>query len=420
MKPLLKEAIQAFLNFSGNDKTPEDFRVLLKKINLALVMSGYDEEAAIKLTYIKHKVENGLSLAIENGVLDEVIVNDTEESLDQFYQDYLKQKHKGDDMGKIKPPKKKEDLGKLVDEGDVPYPDRADAYWNKKDRLKVVFQPNNREIRTGPNIPNGYTYENMTFLQAYYNLRAISFGNWLSQQDRLNYVAGLGISLYDLHKVLDFRPQQISLGGKLSVAFGARGRGSALAHFEPDTFCINITRYSRPKKGSTKQPGFQRVKLLVAGGGVGSFAHEFGHALDYYAGKFIKQSPGGALSNGRSSRVKPNKKLMKEDNAAGYMERLLNKIIWKNDKKHSAYYERLLKGKKAGWLTGYYFRRNELFARAFESYVHYKMQKRKYKNIFLAETKYSPSTYLTPKEMKGLEKDFDQLINSIKWKIKNA
>lgn len=417
MKAEVKEAITAYLNFGGSNKEPEDFRKLRKKIAFVQMFHADDKEAVFKLQFIKHKLDYGHSLALERGILDEVIIDDTEESIDEHYQDYLKRKG---DLDKLRPRKSKSgDLGKLVDEGDVPYPDRADSYWNKKDKLKVIFQPNNKAIRSGMQIPKGYSYENMQFLESYYNLRAIEFGNWLSQQDRMNYVAGLGIALFDLHHILNFRPQQISLSGKLSVAFGARGRGSALAHFEPDSFAINITRYSRPKKGSTVKAGFQRVKLLTASGGVGSFAHEFGHALDYYAGKYLRMSKNDALSQGRSSRVKPDKRLMKEDNAAGYMERLLNKIIWKAEGKHSAYYERLLKAKKAKVLTSYHFRRNELFARAFESYVHYKMNKKKYFNIFLAETKYSSTAYLTPSEMKPLERYFDQLINAIKWKIKN-
>lgn len=418
-----KRAIKAYLEFGGENKTPEDLEKLLYQVTLARYLDNRDEEAVVKLGYIKQKLSNALNMATMYGSV--TVNNDhSEANLEDFYKKYLEGKEKGDDdIGKIKPPGKNEELGKLVDEGDVPYPDRADAYWEKENRMKVIFQPNNREIRTGQKISSGYTYENMTFLQAYYNLRSISFGNWLSQKDKMNYVAGLGIALYDLHHILGFKPHQMSLGGKLSVAFGARGRGAALAHFEPDTFCINITRYSRRAKKVAKRHDQKTIKYLIASGGVGSFAHEFGHALDYYGGKYIKSSPGGALSHGRSGRTKPNKKLMKEDSVAGHMERLLNKIIWKKENKHTPYYERLLAGKKRkgpGKITAYYFRRNEIFARAFESYVHYKMAKKKSKNIFLAETKYASEAYLTPSETKAIEKDFDQLVNAIKWKIRAA
>lgn len=63
----------------------------------------------------------------------------------------------------------------------------------------------------------------------------------------------------------------------------------------------------------------------------------------------------------------------------------------------------------------YYIRRNEIFARAFEVYIHYKLHKHNYKNVFLSKVKYaSPRNYLSLPEMKKIEKDFDALINAIK------
>jgi hypothetical protein len=50
-------------------------------------------------------------------------------------------------------------------------------------------------------------------------------------------------------------------------------------------------------------------------------------------------------------------------------------------------------------------------------YVQYKMQTKKYKNIFLAETKYDQGVYLSLPEMKKLEGDFDQLMNALKRKL---
>lgn len=414
MRAQVNEVIKEYMDFGGT-KVAADFRKLINKLNDTMYHNRDDEEAYLKLAFIREKLLNGFEEVLRYEEV-EVVVMCTMADLEEYYE---KHKKKGkDEIGKIRSDhpktKRKGELGKIVDEGEVPYPDRSDAYWQKEGRMKIIFQPYNKAIRSGAEVPKSYFFEDMSFLEMYYNLKAIEFGNWLSQQDRMNYVAGLGIALFDLHHVLAFTPHQVSFGGKLSVAFGARGRGASLAHFEPENFIINITRYSRPKKGSGTGNSSERVKLLVASGGVGSFAHEYGHALDYYAGKYIKPNRFGALSHGRSLRVEPNKSLLKEDNAQGYMERLLNKIIWKKPGKHSAYYLRLKKGR----LTNYYFQRNELFARAFEVYIHYKMQKKKYRNIFLAETKYPSNTYLTPKEMGALEKDFDQLINAIKWKIK--
>lgn len=412
MRNEVKKVIKEYLNMGGEQVNPEDFIRLQQKVALELLFEE-DKETRVKLIYIKYKLKEGLAIAERLGYIKDLEIDDTAESIEQKWQDWQAGK-KGDwegadIIGKVKPVKKKakEELGKLVDVGETPYPDRSDEYW--KERVKMKFDPKKTDLRRGSNVPGAYLYYDPIFIKEYYDLKSIAFGNWVSQEDRWNYIAALGIGLYDLNQVLGFRPQQISLSGHLSVAFGARGRGSAVAHFELQGFVINITRYSRKDKKN-------KSDYLTSSAGMGAFAHEYAHALDYYGGTYLRKSKGGALSEGRSRRVKPHKKLMAEDNAAGHMERLLNKIIWKNEKTHSNYYKRLLDNK----LKPYYFQRNELFARAFEVYIHAKMQKRKYFNIFLAERKYQSETYLTPSEIKPLEKDFDKLLNAIKWKIKNS
>jgi hypothetical protein len=432
MNAQAKKVINDYLDFSGN-LHPQDFKAFLKKVSDAILSEPNNEETVIKLNFITQKLERGLALAVELGYVS-VINNYTVADIEEFYLSHKQGKGLGkrkfekkdrssedDSIGKLRPskPYKKledEDLGKLVDEGEVPTSkSRADNYWEGK--LKVIFTPNNKQIRSGSEIPKSYEYDNIDFLERFYNLKAIEFGNWLSQQDRRNYLAGLGISLYDLHKILGFNPKDISLKHKITVAFGARGRGSALAHFESDTFAINITRYKRPKKGSTLKKAFDRTALLTASGGVGSFAHEYGHALDYFAGTFIEKHSSGAISDGRSLRLTTNRVLMTKNSLGGLMEKLLDKIIWQNRTTPSTYFKRLKSAQNKYKLSDYYFRRNELFARAFEVYVHYKMQKKKYKNIFLAETKYDSDVYLSLVEMRKLEKDFDALINAIKSKI---
>lgn len=408
MKAEVNNIIDEFLNLSG-EMNPKDFKDFIKKVAKAMRENYSDEEAIIKLDFVRQKLEHGLEEASRWEEIT-VVVMDNQSDLEDFYK-----KHKGSvDLGKMRLPKKS--LGKLVDEGDVPVSkSRADNYWEGK--TKVIFTPNNKQIRSGSDIPKSYDYDNIEFLESHYNLRAIEFGNWLSQQDRQNYLAGLGLALFDLTAILGFTPSKLSLKKKITVAFGARGRGSALAHFESDTFAINITRYSRPKKGSTLKPSFDRTKLLTLSGGVGSFAHEYGHALDYFGGTFAERGKTDALSDGRSLRIRTDKTQLKKNTLRGLMERLLNKIIWNSETKHSPYFLRLKSNTKRLKLTDYFFRRNELFARAFESYVHFKMQKKRYKNIFLAETKYDPQIYLTPSEIKKLEPDFDALINALKKSI---
>ena len=79
--------------------------------------------------------------------------------------------------------------------------------------------------------------------------------------------------MLDLSKALSISPTDISLDGKLSIAFGSRGSGDALAHYEPTREVINLTKMR----------------------GAGSLAHEWGHALDDIIGKQLGYS--GFLTN---------------------------------------------------------------------------------------------------------------------------
>jgi hypothetical protein len=419
MKKEVKEIIELYLKFEGN-KTLVDFQKMLLKVGLELLHDNTDEEK-VKLTFIKSKLKLGFAIASKTGIVENLVIDDTQESIEQVWlkwkgrqpggkkEDWEADEILGVHRAQRKPKKKKEDLGKLVDVGETPYPDRADEYW--KEKVKIQFDPNKTDLRRGGKVPAGYMYYDPHFLKEYYDLKSIAFGTWLKQVDCWNYTAALGIGLYDLSQVLGFKPEQISFGGRLSVAFGARGRGAGAAKFETENFVINITRYSRKDKKT-------KSDFLTSSAGMGAFAHEFAHALDGYLG-FVAHTNGKKieeLSGGSSRNTKGSKKLMKQENPAGYMERLLNKIFWKNEKTPSTYYKRLLDNN----MVPYFYRRNEIFARAFEVYIQYKMQKRKYFNIFLAERKYEAETYMTLSEVKPLEKDFDQLINSIKAKIKNG
>lgn len=93
-----------------------------------------------------------------------------------------------------------------------------------------------------------------------FGFHGVEFGNWQGKRSDLLNMAYDG--LRDMANVLGISPLGISLGGKLSLAFGARGkggRGAARAHFEPTHNVINLTKE----------------------GGAGSLAHEWAHGLDY-------------------------------------------------------------------------------------------------------------------------------------------
>ena len=129
-----------------------------------------------------------------------------------------------------------------------------------------------------------------------FGFRGGEYGNWVNQQERqtsLNYGYD---ALMDLAEALGVSTTDISLGGTLAIAFGARGNGGAMAHYEPGQKVINLTKMK----------------------GAGSLAHEWFHALDDYMGTLFGNN-GGLLSTDRGNTYAPLTQLietMKYKNAS--------------------------------------------------------------------------------------------------------
>lgn len=107
------------------------------------------------------------------------------------------------------------------------------------------------------------------------------FGNWVPQDERQRLLNMAYDGLMDLANVLQLDPKTLSLDGKLSIAFGARGQGlsKAAAHYERDRAVFNLTRIK----------------------GAGSVAHEWFHALDHYLGLLDR---GRTLDKDTSGKIK--------------------------------------------------------------------------------------------------------------------
>lgn len=114
------------------------------------------------------------------------------------------------------------------------------------------------------------------------------FGNWLNDNDR-QYSLDYGYdAFYDPALALDIPSEAISMGGVLSIAFGARGSGNAMAHYEPLRQVINLTK--------TK--------------GAGSLAHEYGHAIDYIIGSKVNKNSKSLLQTYMFGSIPEVKKLV--------------------------------------------------------------------------------------------------------------
>lgn len=78
-----------------------------------------------------------------------------------------------------------------------------------------------------------------------YGFRGIQFGNYMPQKERQAYVNNTFHSLDLLANILNMPKRWIG-GGRLGLAFGARGHGFAAAHYELEQHVINLTRFNGP------------------------------------------------------------------------------------------------------------------------------------------------------------------------------
>ncbi len=125
--------------------------------------------------------------------------------------------------------------------------------------------------RSGPEYRGGKDITGQDYLDAF-GFRGGEFGNWLNQTDRQASLNMGYDALKDLAAALQIDDKDIAFQGTLAIAFGARGSGNAVAHYEPLRKVINLTKMK----------------------GAGSLAHEWWHALDDYLGQ--KMGVKGMLS----------------------------------------------------------------------------------------------------------------------------
>lgn len=238
-----------------------------------------------------------------------------------------------------------------------------------------------------------------------FKLRGFQFGNWVNNEDRFNYLAALGICLFDLNKVLKFKGNNLGLDNTLGVAFGARGQRGAVAHYEPRTHIINMTRYYDADKYKIPPP---KAVRFVNSGGVGSFAHEYGHFLDFFFGSRVEVSNSYySLSNGSSTNPKRIQYDKKKFPIRYAMEDLLEVAYWDASKKKPSTFLKRIKDYSN---RPYYVERTEIFARLFEQYVAFKLKQNGIANSFLTDTKYTKAVYMTPTELKRVVPYFDRLL----------
>lgn len=209
--------------------------------------------------------------------------------------------------------------------------------------------------RVGPNNRLSGDKRQIKFLLEKAKMRGVQWGNSVTDVERKIHLDNVANAFKDLTDTLGLPEEMGSFNGRLGLAIGARGRKGALAHYEPNTRVINLTRK----------------------GGVGSLAHEWGHFFDHVLGKTHGQdkylSENSYSSYMEDSVVKSAiKDLVYSDEWKAYREHVLKSIRDLNK-------DRTLIKNPQYWLST-----REMWARAFERHIDYKLEQQGRKNSYLA------------------------------------
>lgn len=164
-----------------------------------------------------------------------------------------------------------------------------------------------------------------------FDLFGIEFGNWMNQEDRMNFLYASTVTFTDIAKVLKVSFSKIGLNRKLALSLGARGNGGrAAAHYEPGQIVINLTKT----------------------GGKGSLIYEWCHAIDHYIMYEICQKSGYASGSSFDCEE------------SSLLQDIIDQVLFNDDGSPTSY-------KK--WLktaSSYYNDRAEIWARICERFFH--------------------------------------------------
>ncbi len=233
-------------------------------------------------------------------------------------------------------------------------------------------------------------------------MRGLQFGNSVTDDERAHHLRKTAEALVDLADVTGLPDRAISLDGQLGLAFGARGKGRASAHYEPGTKVINITRKN----------------------GVGTLAHEWGHALDDYIGARTPRGQSFAKTGDIYLSEQTSDKFW--DSTRGITSSQENDPVWKamagvrkaiyEDSDYPRTLEDGLYGHGIKPTTGqwkYWTSGREVFARTFERYVQHKLRSKGQENTYLSGIGGESPLWPTKEQIAKMAPAFDELMEAV-------
>ncbi|HHX0833633.1 TPA: LPD38 domain-containing protein [Escherichia coli] len=238
-----------------------------------------------------------------------------------------------------------------------------------------------------------------------FGFRGVQFGNYVEGPRRQADLNRAYDSLHDLAEVLNVPTKALSLNGRLGLAFGARGKGKAAAHYEPGEVAINLTK----------------------GNGPGALAHEWFHSLDNYFGRYDVSTDGKITSGGdymteaqRAGRVFKDGRYVDAEypvrqEVYDAFKGVMKAINSSDMPRRSALLDEVRS--KPYWSTDV-----EMAARAFERYVQDKARTAGVENDYLVNIRKAPEhntdntwAYPTNAELDGgIREAFDHLFSTLK------
>ncbi|MEY4592742.1 MAG: hypothetical protein RIR18_1637, partial [Pseudomonadota bacterium] len=279
----------------------------------------------------------------------------------------------------------------------------------KLNKLRKVSREEQRKATNEPRTGIERRKGNVTpeqFSDAF-GFRGVQFGNYVEGSRRQSELNDAYDSLSDMAELLNVPSKALSLNGELGLAFGARGKGGAKAHYEPGQVVINLTK----------------------GNGAGSLAHEWFHALDNYFGAYDVH---GEASGKRSSEYMTDRKRPRYEFSSGKRREIIHPV---RQEVHDAFKSAVDKVTHSGMMAraalldgsrskAYWTTKLEMSARAFERYLLDKAQSKGITNDYLvnlrkADEHANPETYAYPTEAElnsGVRQAFDHLFQTLKTK----
>jgi hypothetical protein len=290
--------------------------------------------------------------------------------------------------------------------------DPAEAYVKRAERK------GGRDVSKVTSNPNKATSHMVDSM----GLRGVQWGNTVTDDERKHHAEKALEALTDLTDVLGLHPKDISLDGKLGLAIGARGKGLAMAHYEPGTQVINLTRAN----------------------GIGTLAHEWGHGFDHMLSGFTISQKSENRSGGdyfsedfeRTHELhnpkQPGARVWKATESSEIVPSFLKEGYERRERPmvgvRKAYQEwhkasqpfltrlkrqlredvsnKIISREKA---DGYWASGREVFARTFEQHVQQKLRDNGNENTYLAGLGNNGGYWPTKEESKAMAPAFDRI-----------